>query len=61
MQQNLFLTPLGSLVCGYCDAAAAGSGQEGDPYVITHAEGCEFVREVIPPRPPGKHRAPASV
>jgi hypothetical protein len=58
MQQNLYLTPLGTLVCEYCEAAAAGAGREDDPYVIRHLEECEFTLAVTPPRPPGKHRAP---
>jgi hypothetical protein len=58
VQQNLYLTALGALVCEYCEAAAAGTGREEDPYVITHDDGCEFVREAVPSRPPGKHRAP---
>lgn len=58
MRQNLYLTPLGALVCEYCGAAAAGRGQEDDPYVIVHSAGCEFVREAVPSRPPGRHRAP---
>lgn len=58
VQQNLYLTPLGTLSCEYCGAVTAGSGTEDDPYVIRHPETCEFAREVVPPRPPGKHRAP---
>lgn len=58
VQQDLYLTPLGTLYCAYCGAVAAGSGREDDPFVISHPETCEFAREVTPPRPPGKHRAP---
>ena len=61
MQQNLYITGLGTLVCEYCEAAAAGTGREDDPYVIRHQPDCEFVRKVLPPRPPGKHRAPEPV
>jgi hypothetical protein len=57
VQQNLYLTPLGTLVCEYCEAAAAGTGREDNPYVIVHMAECEFAREAVPPRPPGKHRA----
>ena len=58
MRQNLYLTPLGTLFCECCGAVAAGNGSKKDPFVITHPETCEFVREAVPARPPGKHRAP---
>jgi hypothetical protein len=56
VQQNLYLTPLGTLLCEHCGAAAAGTGTEDNPYVITHTEDCDFVRKVAS-RCPGRHRA----
>lgn len=58
MQQNLYLTSLGSLVCEHCEAPAAGKGTREAPYVITHAPDCQFTREAAR-RLPGRHRAPA--
>lgn len=57
VQQNLRWTPAGTLACEDCGAEATGDGRDA-PYVIEHAEECQFASAAMPPRPPGRHRAP---